>query len=239
MCFSSTASFIAGGALSIIGVTSITKAKKNSQLMFASIPLLFGLQQVSEGFLWLSLQHFRFSSLQMEMTYVFLFFAQFLWTTWIPLSFRLIETNKVRKLMLTVVSVFGIMASTLLGLRLMFYPVTVEILQHHIHYGINSPQWMIIFSSLCYVMAIIFPPFLSSYRGMKWLGAILTASLLITKLFFSAYLISVWCFFAAAISVTIIYLLKDMNQGVKSRFRAERQGLFSDFEKQSKELSKN
>lgn len=237
MCFSSTASFIAGGALSAIGLASLSNSKSNSQVMFAAIPLLFGIQQISEGFLWLSLQHSRFSNWQVELTYVFLFFAQALWTTWIPLSFRLMETNKVRKLMLTIVTILGFMASCVLGLRLMFYPVTVEILEHHIYYGINSPHWMVIFSSVCYVMAIIFPPFISSFRGMNVLGAILLLSLLVTKLFFSVFLISVWCFFAAAISAAIIYIIRDINQHTKSGIGTTARDVLSGINKQHKGLS--
>jgi hypothetical protein len=44
MCFSATASFVAGTTLSTIGVVTITKVKQRSELPFALIPLLFGIQ---------------------------------------------------------------------------------------------------------------------------------------------------------------------------------------------------
>ena len=54
MCFSATASFGASAVLGVIGVAAVAKAKTKPQRLFASIPLVFAVQQLSEGFLWLS-----------------------------------------------------------------------------------------------------------------------------------------------------------------------------------------
>jgi hypothetical protein len=45
MCFSATASFVAAGSLAAIGTATIKKAQHRSELPFATIPLLFGIQQ--------------------------------------------------------------------------------------------------------------------------------------------------------------------------------------------------
>ena len=55
MCFSANASFIAGATISAIGVVTLKKVKAPSQIVFASIPLIFGVQQLSEGVLWLTI----------------------------------------------------------------------------------------------------------------------------------------------------------------------------------------
>ena len=44
MCFSAPASFIAGTALSLIGVDALRKTKTRREIPFAIIPLLFGIQ---------------------------------------------------------------------------------------------------------------------------------------------------------------------------------------------------
>jgi hypothetical protein len=49
MCFSATASFIAGTTLSIIGIATIRNVERRSELPLALIPLLFGIQQLIEG----------------------------------------------------------------------------------------------------------------------------------------------------------------------------------------------
>jgi hypothetical protein len=54
MCFSASASFIAGTSLSVIGVAAIRRTRARTELPFAMIPLLFGIQQLIEGVIWLT-----------------------------------------------------------------------------------------------------------------------------------------------------------------------------------------
>lgn len=51
MCFSPEASFAGGIIISAIGVATVKKIHNPSQLVFASIPLFFGVQQITEGVL--------------------------------------------------------------------------------------------------------------------------------------------------------------------------------------------
>ena len=54
MCFSATASFVAGSTLAAIGATTIRMTSRRAEIPFAMIPLLFGVQQLTEGMIWLS-----------------------------------------------------------------------------------------------------------------------------------------------------------------------------------------
>jgi hypothetical protein len=91
MCFSATASFGAGIVLSAIGVASLKKVIHPSQTLFAAIPILFAVQQLCEGFLWLALTHPGYSFLQDFTTYLFLSFAQVLWPLYVPLAVYLFQ----------------------------------------------------------------------------------------------------------------------------------------------------
>src|SRR5687767_3355250 len=102
MCFSAGASFGAAIILGAIGVVSLKKVRAPAQIIFAGIPLLFGLQQFFEGLLWLTLTHASYSSWHTITTYVFLLFAQGLWPLWIPLSMFLIEPDKMRRKILLI-----------------------------------------------------------------------------------------------------------------------------------------
>ena len=57
MCFSATASFTAGTALTAVGGLTVRKSRGKAELPLALVPLLFGIQQLTEGVLWLSLRH--------------------------------------------------------------------------------------------------------------------------------------------------------------------------------------
>lgn len=94
MCFSASASFIAGASLSVVGGLTIKKAKKKSEIPFVSIPLLFGIQQTIEGIVWLS---FNSPLLNTITTYSYIMFSHVLWPIFVPFSLFFIEQNHFQK----------------------------------------------------------------------------------------------------------------------------------------------
>lgn len=211
MCFSSNASFGAGIVLSVIGVASIKKAKSPSQIVFASIPLIFALQQITEGFVWLSLTNPNYASWQQVTTYNFLFLAQVVWPIWVPYAILKLEPKERRRNSERILVAIGALVSFYLAYCLLTFPVEAKIVGYHISYEQNYPAAI---SSLCgflYVVATIVPPFFSRIRRMWMLGATIFVSYLITTLFYTDYIVSVWCFFASIISMAIYAILYELN----------------------------
>ena len=70
MCFSATASFSAGAVLLGIGKLTVQSAHRRREMPLAAIPLLFAIQQLSEGVIWLT---FRYDAPQLNvlMTYFY------------------------------------------------------------------------------------------------------------------------------------------------------------------------
>ena len=97
MCFSAEASFAGGVIISSIGIATVLKVHKPSQLLFASIPLFFGVQQFVEGFLWLAIPHPEYMMVQKIGAYLFLVLAEVLWPLIIPLSILFMEENAGKK----------------------------------------------------------------------------------------------------------------------------------------------
>jgi hypothetical protein len=207
MCFSAGASFGAGVILSVVGVASIKKAKSPSQLSFASIPVLFALQQITEGFLWLSLTNPDYASLQQVTTNIFLFFAQVLWPVWVPFSILILEPKGKRKRLLIILTGIGGLVSVYLAYCLWAFPVEASILGYHIAYEQHYPAALALYCGLLYIIATIAPPFLSRIRLMWMLGTTIFISYIITTVFYSDYIVSVWCFFAAVISMAVYVIL--------------------------------
>ena len=54
MCFSATASFSVGAILLGLGTLTLKAARRPPELVLAAIPLLFAIQQLSEGVIWLT-----------------------------------------------------------------------------------------------------------------------------------------------------------------------------------------
>jgi hypothetical protein len=207
MCFSAEMSFGAGIALAGIGIVAIKKNKQPSLRLVALIPLIFAVQQVCEGFLWLSFHgtiSLRWQSIFMML---FLVFAQVIWTTWVPVAFLIAEKKTGRKKILAGLSVAGIILSLYHIFCLVNFPVSVEVTSNHIRYIRQFPHIADIPSGIIYIAATIFPAFVSSLKKANVLAIFNLVSFLVTAIFYREYVISVWCFFAAIISGLILYVL--------------------------------
>ena len=207
MCFSASASFGAGVVLSVIGVASIKKARTSNEVLFAGIPLIFAIQQITEGFLWLALTHQAFSGLQTLTTYLFLFFAQVVWPIWVPFSiFKLNKEENFNKTQKVLIGI-GLLVSLYLGYCLLSFNVQAKVIGYHISYAQDYPSLLGKYSGLFYVIATIIPPFISKVRKMRLLGISILLSYIITTIFYEDYIVSVWCFFASIISIVVLFIM--------------------------------
>ena len=207
MCFSTTASFVAGSVLTVIGVVAVKKTQSHSQLMFACIPLIFAIQQFSEGFVWISLLDPEKIQLQQISTNFFLIVALFIWPGWIPLSIYLIEKEKKRKLILGVVSFFGIVFSILSVFYFLAYDSGSRITPYHIHYDLAIPNQTKTIFGILYLIPTVISHFVSSNKKINIMGSLVLVSYIISIFVFNDTVLSVWCFFSAIISVMIYYIL--------------------------------
>ncbi len=207
MCFSATASFGVGIALCATSIPVLKKVTVPKQYAFASIPLIFGAQQIIEGFVWLSLSNPAYSYWAQTSTHAFLIFAQAVWPIWVPLSIMLMEENTERKRVLKLLLGIGVAVAAFLMFAVFSKTTVAEIQEHHIVYKVTVPAMLAISSGLPYFIATVIPAFISSVKGMKWLAWAALISLLVSKIYFEQYLVSVWCFFAAVISVVVYMIL--------------------------------
>lgn len=209
MCFSAGASFIGGIVISGIGIATITKIHKPSQLIFGSIPLFFGIQQIAEGCLWLTLPDTDYVTLQKISTYWFLIMAQVIWPSMIPLSVLVMEENTRRRKILKVLLGIGLLLSAYYSTCLLLFDVRPQIVSFHIRYNNDFPKSLLIPAFIIYLAATITPLFVSSIKRTHLFGIIMFLSCLITGIFFTQFLTSVWCFFAAVISGVVYWILSD------------------------------
>ncbi len=207
MCFSATASFGAGIVLAVIGVVSLKKVIHPAQKPFAAIPLLFSVQQVSEGFLWLALTYPEYAFLQDFATYMFLAFAQVIWPFYVPVAIFLFQGKFQRNNISKILVCIGAIVSLYLAYCLMSYPVQARINGDHITYGLDYPASMVTYAGALYLLATILPAFISPVKYMKILGTAILISYIITRFFYTGYIVSVWCFFASLISLIVFVIM--------------------------------
>jgi len=218
MCFSAGASFAGGVIISAIGIVTVRKVHKPSQILFASIPLFFGVQQIAEGVLWLTIPLTGYETLRNFSAYFFLVMAQVIWPSLIPLSVLFMEESEKRKKTLKALLMVGMVLSAYYGYCLLNYNVNPQIKGFHVQYNNDFPRSLAMASFIFYLVATIAPLFVSSFKRMYLLGILMTFSCLVTGIFFTQYLTSVWCFFAAVISGVILWIMT----ATKKKFNLER-----------------
>ena len=215
MCFSATASFGAGVVLSIIGIASIKKIQHPSQILFASIPLLFAVQQIAEGVLWVTLPNPANTLLSQVMTYVFLFFAQFFWPLWVPIAILMLEKESKRKRFQKILVGMGMIVALYFAYCLISYPVHAKIVGYHVTYKVEYPNLLGRYGGIFYLIATVVPPFFSHIKRMWMFGTTMFISYLITAIFYDHYVVSVWCFFASIISISIYAIMIEIRNITK------------------------
>ena len=211
MCFSAGASFTASAVLLTIGAISIKKSTSASQRLLSCIPLIFGVQQGAEGILWLGLSHPEYLYLGRPAKYAFLLFAQVIWPVMVPLSVMHMEADAKRKNLLKVLLGSGILLAGYLLYCLIRYRTDASINCYHINYQLSYPD-ITMKLGIFYFLPTIIPPFVSSIKRLRLLGITIFLSYIVTQIFYKEYLISVWCFFAAVISLIVLSIIFNINR---------------------------
>lgn len=218
MCFSATASFIAGVSLSALGVATIKKTERKAEIPFAMIPLLFGVQQIIEGMLWLS---FRFDDplLNMTMTYAFTLFSHVLWPILVPFSIGLMEQVAWRKKVIWVFQIIGIAVGLYLLYVMVKFPVTSEVAEHIVYV---SPHFYPVPVMALYLTATCVGAFFSSDKIINLFGVLALLLFGVAYRIHTVAFFSIWCFFAAILS-GIIYLYFELGKKASLELKQSRE----------------
>jgi len=212
MCFSASASFTSGVLLTFIGTETLRKVHKSSQIVFAGIAIFFASQQFAEGVVWTAMAHPGYDGVQKTAAYIFVIMAQVIWPLLIPLSVLLMEDNRIRKRILFALLGAGSAVALYYLYRLVFYNIHAKISGRHIAYQSAVQDSFAKIALILYLAATIGPLFVSSIKRMYILGIIMAISFMVSAVFYTRCLTSVWCFFAAVMSFAIFYIIRDAHK---------------------------
>jgi hypothetical protein len=202
MCFSAPASFITAGVTGAIGIVALSRTTARREMPLAAVPLFFALQQSVEGLLWLTLPVAPDGPAATALTLVFLLFAEAFWPVYAPVAVLLIEPDGWRRRLMLACAVAGAGVGAWLLWWTVSQPHGAAIVGGHIVYTTEQPHSDLV--GLAYLAATGLALLLSSHRTVVALGAIILAGSTTAYMFYWEAFVSVWCFFAAAASVTIV-----------------------------------
>ena len=202
MCFSAAASFSAGAVLLGLGALTVKSSHRRRELPLAAIPLLFAIQQLTEGVIWLTFRH-EAPLLNWVMTHLYSFFSHVLWPIYVPVAVLLIEPLRWRRTVQLGFVAAGLTVGVYLLQILLTFPVVSRPTGQHMEYV--SPHFFAATVMTLYLLAATVSPMFSSHRQVKLFGVLALMSFAAAYGFYATWFISVWCFFAALLSA-VIYL---------------------------------
>jgi hypothetical protein len=207
VCFSAGGSFALSGVLTAAGAASLARNTSVPQRMFAAVPLLFAVQQASEGIVWLTVDVPSSAMLYHRAVLAFLGFALVVWPLWSPVCLRLIERDPTRHRILTGLSWFGGIVAAGASLMMMQHEPTARVAGHSITYDFGEGatgllQFLIV---IAYIVPTLGPFFVSTAKLARTIGTALVISVVVTAIIRHETLTSAWCFFAAIDSALIVF----------------------------------
>lgn len=209
MCFSALASFAGGAVLTAIGGVTVRQNHEPAQRLFAAIPFVFGLQQISEGFVWIALQSPGHDLMLKVATTLFLLAAVVIWPVLVPLAVLRMEKQKSRRILIMIFLGTGIATSLCYGTGMLIFKVTAQISSYHILYSAEAPSQLAVVTSITYLAATLLPLLVSSTKKIYLFGLVVALAYAVAQYFYAAYLVSVWCFFAAIASTVIWWIISE------------------------------
>jgi hypothetical protein len=206
MCFSAAASFIAGTALLAVGTATVRKAGRKAELPFAAVPLLFGVQQLVEGALWVGLRSDA-ALLNVVLTQVYSLFSHVLWPVYVPFAVLLLEPVPWRRKTVTAFLLVGAAVGLYLLYAMVPFPIGAEVSGGHIRYV--APQFYGLLVMGAYLATTCLGTLVSSHRTVVAFGVVMLLSFIAAYGLYALWFISVWCFFAAVLSGVVYLYFRD------------------------------
>lgn len=197
------ANFTLAGILLVIGILTLNKVSHPRELVFASLPLLFGLHQFTQGIVWLGLYHMVSPNTLHLASMLFVFYAQAILPFWVPLAIWLLEPGSPRRQSIAALMVIGGLLMAYVAWDLVQQPTEVYIDHNSLVY--HNPQTRHLWVALIYILTTCGSLILSRSIAIQLFGMLNMLGLLLVYLIAQYSFTALWCLYAALVSV-ILYL---------------------------------
>jgi hypothetical protein len=207
MCFSPTGDLVGGTVVAAIGIDACWHVKgRKPYVAIAALPVLLGLHQIDETFVWWGLQNHVSHTLGRVAMWIYLIFALVVLPVLVPILMILFETVKKRKWRMVPFLVIGAGVSAILLEAMLVGHPSAKLGHYHIAYTIGLQHGIPIIG--LYIVATCGPLFFSGFRSIEWFGVANLAAVIALALLCASGFTSLWCFYAAIVSGAIALHLR-------------------------------
>ena len=200
MCFSAEADFVSGAVIGAIGIATLTKVDRPRELPLAVLPLAFALHQIAEGFVWRDLDAGAARSTGVAV-YLYVAFAWVILPVFAPFAIMLLEPPGRRRRVIGGFVVLGAIAGVYLAAAVVRGDVSAHAVEHTIQYG-GAGRFAAVATAF-YIVATCGAPLLSGFRAIVWFGVANVVAVTTFAVIQAEGLTSLWCTWAAVVSVFI------------------------------------
>jgi hypothetical protein len=199
VCFSPQADLVGGIVIGAIGIDAVCNVhRRHDHMALAALPLLLGVHQVIEAFVWLGLQGHVPHDVERVALWAYLLIAFVVLPIFVPLAVLSSEPLRRRQRAMAPFVVLGIAVAGVLLAAMLRGPVDVRLRPYHLAYAIHLSHGGVIVG--LYVLAACGTLLLSSRRYIVTFGVFnLVAVGIIAWLTIDGFA-SVWCGWAAVTS---------------------------------------
>ena len=203
MCLSAEVNFAASAVIGAVGIATLTHARHPREVLFAAMPLLFALHQFVEGFVWLGLDGTIGETARDQSAFLFLLYAQGLLPFLMPLSVLLLEDIAWRRGILLGLTALAAAFSLYMTWGVLSEPVSCSIQNRSIAYSnpVTEKAW----TGYVYILVTCGALVMSGFPVIRWFGILNLVGLTVVLIVRSYSFTSVWCLYAAIVSVTLYW----------------------------------
>ncbi len=204
VCFSPQADAAVGVIVVAVGVDALRHVRVSREIVLGSLPLLFGVHQLAEAFVWWGLDGRVADVVQTVALWAYLGFAFALLPALVPLAVGLVERLLGRRRVIAACGVLGAAVGVALTVPLLRGSVTATIESRHIEYHVDALTRGGQLTAL-YVIATCGALVASSYRDIAALGVANLVAIPVLVWLTVGGFVSLWCFWAAIVSVVVAF----------------------------------
>jgi len=228
--------FTLSGAIGLVGVLTLRQLSTPSEVIFASLPLLFALHQFTEGFVWLGVGGYIQPRALELASGIFIYYAQGLLPFLVPFAIWLIEKNSYKKKLLGILTLLGLFLAIYTMYGLTTIPSSVSVLNNTLYY--NNSWTENVYDASIYIVTTCGALMLSSSISIQLFGLLNFIGLIIIFLLKPYGFTSLWCLYAATISGLLYFYFVERRIKFLQDIKEKKDKFSSELEKELASLEK-
>lgn len=211
MCFSPEMDAVAGTVVTLVGLDALRQVRSPAHVPLAAIPLVLGVHQLIETFVWLHLQGHLSASVGGPATIAYGAIAFALVPFLVPFAFLRADLVKWRAVALTFLGA-GVLSAGLGLWGVARTPVTACITGHHIDYSGHIPAGVAMF--VLYLVATLGPALVGRSHLLRAFGVVNVSAVALLIWLQRDGTTSLWCVWAAITGCVIDVWLRRQRTAV-------------------------